>query len=223
LSTANAAPGRARYRCALTRSSARTADHQSNPRSWTQNRPRSTHTPPAIPTHANWTSGEWIPATKRRLSTSGEEREGDEATGARKPRQNAPPRTYEPSRGAEHPDQRRPRRNMRRPLPSPDVRRGRLRAGRPPRRSRRASRSPAGADTTADPFRVVHGPRVRLLPFCERTHRDDVTGRGCRDRSPRGRCRCGLSGQGGMARFGTARRSERDHGRPSGSGPIASS
>ena len=137
--------------------------------------------------------------------------------------QNAPPRTYEPSRGAEHPDQRRPRRNMRRPLPSPDVRRGRLRAGRPPRRSRRASRSPAGADTTADPFRVVHGPRVRLLPFCERTHRDDVTGRGCRDRSPRGRCRCGLSGQGGMARFGTARRSERDHGRPSGSGPIASS
>ena len=80
-----------------------------------------------------------------------------------------------------------------------------------------------GQHITAEPFRVVHGPRVRLLPFCERMHRDDVTGRECWDRSPRGRCRCGLSGLRGMARFGTARRSERDHGRPSGSGPIASS
>jgi hypothetical protein len=89
LSTANAVPGRARYRCALTRCSARTADRQSNPRSWTQNRPRSTHTPPAIPTHANWTSGERIAATKRRLSTLGEEK-GDEATGARRPRTKRP-------------------------------------------------------------------------------------------------------------------------------------
>jgi hypothetical protein len=69
----------------------------------------------------------------------------------------------------------------------------------------------------------MHGPRVRVLPFCERTHREDVTGRECWDRSPRGRRRCGLSGRDGMARFVPARRSERDHGRPCGPGAIASS
>ena len=75
-----------------------------------------------------------------------------------------------------------------------------------------------GQHITAEPFRVVHSPRVRLLPFCERRHREDITGRGA-GVGRRGR---GLSGRGEMARFSRARRLDGDHGRPCGLGALSS-
>ena len=87
----------------------------------------------------------------------------------RQDRNGIPHVAHEPSRGAEHPDQRRLRRNMRRPLSTPDVRRDAFeQAGRLDDVGELHALQP-GQHITAEPFRVVHGPRVRLFPFCERS------------------------------------------------------
>jgi hypothetical protein len=78
--------------------------------------------------------------------------------------------------------QRRPRRHMRRPLPTPDVRRGRLRASRRLDDLGELHRRKRGQDLPPEQLRVVDRARISLVPLRQRPFAGLVRSTSSRDR-----------------------------------------